>query len=88
MPPVPDDVQREQLEILREIRDRQREAVEILKAQRALVEEQLKRSQRSVEESIGLQKTALQRQRQVTMIAIPGIIACILAIAYLVYRYF
>lgn len=83
-----DDLQREQVEILREIRDRQREAVELLKAQRALVEEQLARSRASVEESIGLQKTALQRQRQVTMVAVPGIIACILAIAYLVLRYF
>jgi hypothetical protein len=83
-----DELQREQVEILREIRDRQREAVDLLKAQRALVEEQLARSRASVEESIGLQKTALQRQRQVTMVAIPGIIACILAIAYLVFRYF
>ena len=83
-----EDLQREQLEILREIRDRQREAVEILKAQRGLVEEQLKRSRESVEESIGLQRTALQRQKQVTWIAVPGIIACILAIAYLVIRYF
>ncbi len=83
-----DELQREQVEILREIRDRQREAVEILKAQRTLVEEQLARSRASVEESIGLQKTALQRQRQVTMVAVPGIIACILAIAYLVFRYF
>lgn len=83
-----DDAQREQLEILREIRDRQREAVELLKAQRALVEEQLRRSQKAVDESIGLQRTALARQRQVTMVAVPGIAACILAIAYLVYRYF
>jgi type VI protein secretion system component VasF len=83
-----DEAQREALEILREIRDRQREAVEILKAQRALVEDQLQRSRDSVSESIGLQKTALRRQRQVTMIAIPGILACILAIAYLVVRYF
>jgi hypothetical protein len=83
-----EDPQREQLEILREIRDRQREAVEILKAQRALVEEQLKRSQRQVEESIGLQKTALRRQRQVALVAVPGIIACIAAIIYLVARYF
>lgn len=83
-----DESQREALEILREIRDRQREAVELLKAQRALVEEQLQKSRVSVEESIGLQKTALARQRQVTMVAIPGIVACILAIAYLVIRYF
>jgi hypothetical protein len=76
-----DELQREQLEILREIRD-------ALKAQRALVEEQLARSRQSVEESIGLQKTALRRQRQVTLIAVPGILACIAAIAYLVIRYF
>ena len=76
-----DDLQREQLQLLKEIRD-------TLQAQRALVEEQLARSRASVEESIGLQKTALQRQRQVTMVAVPGIIACILAIAYLVFRYF
>ena len=83
-----DDLQREQLKVLQEIRDRQREAVDILKAQRALVEEQLRRSQRQVEESIGLQKTALQRQRAITMIALPGIVACIAAIIYLVARYF
>ena len=83
-----DEAQRELLEILREIRDRQKEAVEILKQQRALVEEQLQKSRVSVEESIGLQKTALARQRQVTLVAVPGIVACILAIAYLVIRYF
>jgi len=78
---VPDDPQREQLELLREIRD-------TLKAQRALVEEQLARSRRSVEESIGLQRTALARQRQITLVAVPGILACVLAIGYLVFRYF
>ena len=78
---MPDDPQREQLELLREIRD-------TLKAQRALVEEQLARSRRSVEESIGLQRTALARQRQITLIAVPGILACLLAIGYLVLRYF
>lgn len=76
-----DDPQREQLELLREIRD-------TLRAQRALVEEQLARSRQQVEESIGLQKTALARQRQVTWIAVPGILACIAAITYLVLRYF
>lgn len=83
-----DELQREQLEVLREIRDRQREAVELLKSQRALVEEQLRRSRDSVQESIGLQKAALARQRQVTMVALPGILACILAIGYLIWRYF
>ena len=76
-----DDPQREQIELLREIRD-------ALRLQRELIEEQLARSRASVEESIGLQRTALQRQRQVTAIAVPGILACLLAIGYLIWRYF
>jgi hypothetical protein len=76
-----DDPQREQIELLREIRD-------TLKAQRGLIEEQLARSRRTMDESIGLQRTALARQRQVTLIAVPGILACILAIGYLIWRYF
>jgi hypothetical protein len=76
-----DDPQREQLELLREIRD-------TLKAQRGLVEEQLARSRQTMDESLGLQRTALARQRQITLIAVPGILACILAIGYLIWRYF
>lgn len=76
-----DDPQREQVELLREIRD-------TLRLQRELIEEQLARSRASVEESIGLQRTALQRQRQVTTIAVPGILACLFAIGYLIWRYF
>ena len=76
-----DDPQREQIELLREIRD-------TLKAQRGLVEEQLARSRQSMDESLGLQRTALARQRQITLIAVPGILACILAIGYLIWRYF
>ena len=76
-----EDPQREQLELLREIRD-------TLKAQRGLVEEQLARSRRTMDELLGLQRTALARQRQITLIAVPGILACILAIGYLIWRYF
>ena len=83
-----DEYQNRLLETLREIRDGQREIVALLSAQRSLVEEQLKRSHSSVEESIDLQKLALRRQRTITLIAVPGILACIAAIAYLVIRYF
>lgn len=81
-------IEQELLEAVREIRDSQREVVSLLSAQRTLVEEQLRRSRQSVEESIGLQKLALRRQHSLTLIAIPGILACVLAIAYLVVRYF
>lgn len=80
--------QKEILDALREIRDGQREVIELLAAQRALAEEQLKKSGERIAESVGLQRLALQRQRAVTLIAIPGILACIAAIAYLVLRYF
>ncbi len=76
------------LAVLREIRDGQREILAQLAAQRALAEEQLARSRDKVEESIGLQKLAPQRQSAITRIAVPGILICIAAIAYLVLRYF
>lgn len=76
-----EDPQREQIELLREIRD-------TLGLQRALVEEQLARSRQTMDESLGLQRTALARQRQITLIAVPGILACLLAIGYLIWRYF
>ncbi|SFQ24877.1 hypothetical protein SAMN05216229_114109 [Geopseudomonas sagittaria] len=78
----------ESLSVLREIRDTQREILAQLGAQRALAEEQLARSRETVEESIGLQKLALQRQRAISLVAVPGILACIAAIGYLVLRYF
>lgn len=83
-----EDYRHESLAVLREIRDGQREILAQLAAQRALAEEQLARSRDKVEESIGLQKLALQRQRAVTLIAVPGILACLAAIGYLVLRYF
>lgn len=76
------------LKTLQEIRDGQREIITILNSQRAIAEEQVQKSRASVEESINLQKEALKRQSSITRIAVPGILACIAAIAYLVLRYF
>ena len=82
------DVDHQILETLREIRDGQREIVAGLGAQRALVEEQVKLSRTRVEESIGLQREGLRRQRTVLSLAAVGIAACIAGIAYLLLRYF
>lgn len=76
------------LATLREIRDGQREIVSLLTAQQARAEEQICASRESVAESVGLQRLALQRQRSVTLVALPAIGMCIAAIAYLVWRYF
>ena len=82
------DVDRQMLDTLREIRDGQREIVAALGAQRELVEEQVRSSRARVEESIALQREGLRRQRSVLVFALLGIVACIAAIAYLVLRYF
>ncbi|HSD60945.1 MAG TPA: hypothetical protein VLC55_08830 [Burkholderiales bacterium] len=83
-----EETEKQILDALREIRDGQREIVAHLAAQRNLAEEQMKRSRQTIEESVGLQREALRRQRSITLIAVPGILACIAAIAYLVLRYF
>jgi hypothetical protein len=82
------EIEQQVLDTLREIRDGQREMLSILAAQRSLAEEQIRKSRASIEESVGLQRLAMRRQRTISLIAIPGIAACIAAIAYLVLRYF
>lgn len=83
-----DKFQQELLAAVIAIRDTQRALLEQLAAQRALAEQQVKKSMATVDESIGLQRLALQRQRTVTLVAVPGILACIAAIGYLVLKYF
>jgi hypothetical protein len=78
----------ELLMAVREIAAAQREMVALLTAQRSLLEEQVERSRNTVAESIALQRLALRRQQTVTRIAVPGILACIAAIGWLVLRYF
>jgi hypothetical protein len=79
--------QQEMLAVLREIRDGQRALLEQVTAQRAFVEDQVKRSRESIAESIALQKVAMDRQRAITLFAMVGIVGCIAAILYLVLRY-
>jgi uncharacterized membrane protein len=82
------DSERQIIDTLHAIRDGQREIIALLRTQHALAEEQLGKTQHRFEESVELQKEALKRQSAVTKIAIPGILACIAAIAYLVLKYF
>jgi hypothetical protein len=76
------------LEVLREMRDGQREALRVMEQHRALVEEQIKTSRKTLEESVGLQRLAVKRQHAVLKFAAPAIGICILAIGYLLLRYF
>lgn len=74
--------------LLVEIRDNQRLSIEKQEQHIALTQQHLDRARSQVEESIGLQREAIDKQRVITRIAIPGILVCILAIVYLVIRYF
>ena len=76
------------LDLLREIRDGQREALGVMEEHRSLVKEQIQISRSNIEESVNLQRLGLKRQKVITLIAVPGILACIAAIMYLVLRYF
>lgn len=76
------------LSVLEDIRDGQRQMIAQLESQRALAEKQLKKSQERVEESVGLQREALQRQQSIVRLAVPGILICIGLIGYLIVKYF
>ena len=74
--------------ILVDIRNNQTLSIEKQDQHIALTQQHLDRARSQVEESIGLQREAMDKQRTITRIAIPGILVCILAIVYLVIRYF
>jgi hypothetical protein len=82
-----DDTERRILTVLEDIRDDQRELLQAAARHRALVEEQLNLARTAVGESAALQRLALSRQRTITLVALPAIVACVVAIAYLIVRY-
>ena len=83
-----DESLREAIHLLEEIRDNQRVALAKHDEHIALVREQLARSKGQIEESIGLQRQAMQKQRAVFVFVLPAIAVCIAAIGYLIVRYF
>lgn len=76
------------LETLGEIRDGQQEMIRLLSEHKTITEAHQQKSREMLEESMAVQRLAVQRQRNIGLIAIPGILACIAAIVYLVWRYF
>ncbi|HEY6953185.1 MAG TPA: hypothetical protein VI758_12335 [Bacteroidota bacterium] len=81
------NIDNEILTTLKKIHEGQQQIIKVLSAQHGTVEELAKQSRETVEESLGLQRTALRRQRTIGIVAVPGIVACIVAILYLVLRY-
>jgi hypothetical protein len=75
-------------DLLIEIRDNQRLSLQKQEEHLAVAREQIDRGRRQVQDSIELQRQAIDRVKKVSRIAIPGIILCVALIAYLVIRYF
>ena len=75
------------LQLIKEIRDDQRLALARQEEHLALARQHLERSRSQVEQSIELQKAAIARVRQISRVAIPGIVLCVALIAYLIVRY-
>jgi len=75
------------LEALKRIEANQRQALETQEQHLALAKAQLERSERTVNESVALQKLAVARQATVTRIALPLIILLIVLLGYLLVRW-
>jgi t-SNARE complex subunit (syntaxin) len=76
------------IELLTEIRDNQRLSLQRQEEHLEVAKEQIERSRKQVQESIELQKLAIDRVKRVSRIAVPGIALCIILIIYLLIRYF
>ncbi|HET7766503.1 MAG TPA: hypothetical protein VFK92_15575 [Burkholderiales bacterium] len=74
-------------ELLKEIRDNQRVSLQRQEEHLAIAREQIERSRGQVQESIELQRQAIDRVRKISRIAVPGIVLCIVLIIYLMVRY-
>lgn len=75
-------------QLLNEIRDNQLRSLQHQEEHLAIAREQIERSRHQIEESMELQRQAIDRVKKISRIAIPGILACVALIAYLVLRWF
>ena len=74
-------------DLLIEIRDNQRLSLQKQEEHLSVAREQIDRARRQVQDSIELQRQAIDRVKRVSRIAVPGIIICVVLIVYLVARY-
>ncbi|TFY98436.1 hypothetical protein [Ramlibacter rhizophilus] len=75
------------IELLSRIEDNQRQALALQQEHLQIAQRQLERSNRSVEESIELQRVAVSRQAQVTRFVLPLIVLLVFLLVYLVVKW-
>lgn len=74
-------------DLLIEIRDNQRLSLQRQEEHLAIAKEQVERARNQVQESIELQRQAIERVKRISRIAVPGVIFCVVLIVYLLVRY-
>ena len=75
-------------DLLVEIRDNQRLSLQRQEEHLEIARKQIERSSGQVQESIELQRLAIDRVKKVSRLAIPGILFCIVLIIFLLSRFF
>ena len=75
-------------DLLVEIRDNQRLSLKRQEEHLEIARGQIERSRQQVQESIALQRQAIERAKRISLVAIPGILICIALIVYLLVKYF
>ena len=78
---------REIVEFLRRIEANQQQALAAQQEQLALVRSQMERSERTIAESVGLQRIAVARQSQVRNFVLPVVLLLVALLVYLMVRW-
>jgi hypothetical protein len=73
--------------LLKRIEENQRTALEVQQEHLDLARAQLERSNRTIQESIELQRSAVARQSQLTKILLPIVAVLLLLLVYLLFRW-
>ena len=75
------------IELLAHIEENQRKALEMQQQHLQVAQAQLERSNKTIQESIELQRVAVSRQAKVTRIVIPLIVLLLVLLGYLLVKW-
>ena len=78
---------REMVELLRRIDSNQRQALAAQQEYLALARAQFERSERTINESVALQRTAVARQTQIRNVALPVVGLLVVLLVWLLFKW-
>ena len=82
-----DQAEREMIELLRRIEANQREAIAAQQEHLALARAQFERSERTINESVELQRVAVARQSQIRNLTLPVVGLLVVLLVWLLFRW-